>query len=225
MLQLILMAFRRKSRSAASENDTDEDLMQLYQDGDAHAFELLLRRYERKIFYFCFRFIHNRELANDLTQETFLRVIKGVDRYTPKAKFTTWLYTIARNLCIDALRHARHRRHPSLDHPFRGDPDGRTLGEKVAGRSPEGFGRTDAGEIRQRIEEAIGRLSDEQREVFVMREFQRIPFKEIARIVGVPEGTIKSRMRYALENLRLALADYAAELPDAVDPVPARSRA
>ena len=127
-------------------------------------------------------------------------------------------------VCIDALRRAKHRRHPSLDQPYGGDPDGRVLGEKVAGHSPEGYGRTDAKQIRARVEAAIGELSDEQREVFVMREFQRMPFKEIADIVGVPEGTIKSRMRYALENLRLALADYAADLPGAADPIPARSR-
>lgn len=199
--------------------------MQMYIGGDARAFEILLTRHERKIFHFCFRFVRNRELANDLTQETFLRVIKKAKSYSPKAKFTTWLYTIARNQCIDALRRASHRRHPSLDQPRRGDPEGRALGEKVAGNSPDGFGRTDASEIRDRVEQAIGKLSDEQREVFVMREFQRLPFKQIAAVVGVSEGTIKSRMRYALENLRLALADYASELPGAVDPVPARSRA
>lgn len=224
MLQLILMAFRRRRRGAASEDETDEDLMQLYQDGDARAFEILLTRHERKIYNYCYRFVRNRELANDLTQETFLRVVKSAKRYSPKARFTTWLYTIARNQSIDALRRAKHRRHPSLDQPFRGDPDGRVLGEKVAGRSPEGFGRTDAKEIRARVEAAIGELSDEQREVFVMREFQRMPFKQIAEVVGAPEGTIKSRMRYALENLRLALADYAGELPGAKDPIPARSR-
>lgn len=225
MLQLILMAFRRRRRDEASEDGTDEDLMQLYQNGNARAFEILLNRYERKIFNYCYRYVRNRELANDLTQETFLRVVKSAKRYSPKAKFTTWLYTIARNQSIDALRRAKHRRHQSLDQPRKGDPEGRTLGEKVAGHSPEGFGKTNASEIRERVEAAIGRLSDEQREVFVMREFQRMPFKEIASVVGVSEGTIKSRMRYALENLRLTLADYAAELPGAVDPVPARSRA
>lgn len=225
MLQLILMALRRARRSAASEDHTDEDLMLLYQDGDTRAFEILLTRHQNRIFNFCCRFVRNRALAADLTQEAFLRVIKSARRYRPDARFLTWLYTIARNLSIDALRHQAHRRHPSLDQPRPGSDDTRTLGEKVAGHSPEGFGRTDDGEIRGRVEDAIGQLSDEQREVFVMREFQRMQFKEIAEIVGVSEGTIKSRMRYALENLRLALADYAPEIPGAIDPVPARSRA
>ncbi|MCA9541387.1 MAG: RNA polymerase sigma factor [Myxococcales bacterium] len=218
------MALRRKRR-AAREDDPDEDLMELYSQGDARAFEILLRRHERRIFHFIFRFVHDRELANDLLQETFLRVVKGAQSYSPKARFTTWLYTIARNLSIDALRKARHRRHLSLDQPRGDEADGPTLMDRVPGKSAEGYGRTDSTEIRVRVEHAVEQLSDEQREVFLMRECMAMQFKEIAEVVGVSENTIKSRMRYALENLRLALADYAAELPGAVDPVPARSRA
>jgi RNA polymerase sigma-70 factor (ECF subfamily) len=218
MLNLLLMVFGRRRA------DTDEDLMERFRDGDAGAFEELLARHERPVFHFIFRFVHDRELASDLMQETFLRVIKGAPTYSRKAKFTTWLYTIARNQCIDALRRGRYRRAVSLDAPPAGDPDGQALIEKVAGDGEDGHVRTDAGEVRGRIEDAIARLSNEQREVFVMRELMRMPFKDIADVVGVSENTIKSRMRYALENLRLALADYAADLPGAVDPVPARNR-
>lgn len=204
---------------------SDEELMARYKEGDARAFEQLLQRHERPVFRFIFRMVKHRELANDLLQETFLRVVKNASRYSHKAKFTTWLYTIARNQCIDALRKASHRRHPSLDQPYRGDPEGRTLMEKLPGRGEDGFDRTDAHEVRGRIEDALAQLSEEQREVFVMREFQRLKFKDIAVVVGVSENTIKSRMRYALENLRLALADYATDMPSGADPVPVRSRA
>ena len=97
--------------------------------------------------------------------------------------------------------------------------------ERLPGRSDDGFERTDSAEIAARVGEAIEALSEEQREVFVMREFKRLPFKEIADVVGVSENTIKSRMRYALENLRLALADYAGDIPGGKNAVPARSRA
>lgn len=204
---------------------SDEELMTRYKEGDARAFELLLQRHEGPVFRFIFRMVKHRELANDLLQETFLRVVKNASRYSHKAKFTTWLYTIARNQCIDALRKASHRRHPSLDQPYRGDPEGRTLMEKLPGRGADGFDQTDAQEVRGRIEDALAQLSEEQREVFVMREFQRLKFKDIAVVVGVSENTIKSRMRYALENLRLALSDYAADMPSGADPVPVRSRA
>ncbi len=224
MLNLILMALRRRSASDRADH-ADEDLMDRFRTGDVQAFERLLQRHEKAIYNFIFRLVRDRELANDLLQETFLRVVKNAQGYSRKAKFTTWLYTIARNLGIDALRKARHRRHPSLDQAQGADPEGRTLMERLPGKSDDGFERTDAGELRVRIEAAIDRLSNEQREVFVMREFMQLQFKEIAAVVGVSENTIKSRMRYALENLRLALADYAEDLPGAIDPVPARSRA
>lgn len=221
MIGFILMALRR----SALHEETDEALMARYQGGDARAFELLLGRHERAIFGFIYRMIRDRELANDLLQETFLRVVKNAGGYSPKAKFTTWLYTIARNQCIDALRKASHRRHPSLDQPMGPDPEGRTLMDKLPGVSASGFERTDSTEIGTRVEQALASLSDEQREVFVMREFQQLKFNDIAQLVGVSENTIKSRMRYALENLRLALADYAEDVPGGASPVPARSRA
>ncbi len=224
MLNLILMALRRRA-APPGDDDADEVLMERFRKGDARAFERLLERHEKAVYNFIFRLVRDRELAHDLLQETFLRVVKNAKGYSPKAKFTTWLYTIARNQGIDALRRAKHRRHPSLDQAQGPDPDGRTLMDKLPGNSDDGFERTDASEIRVRVEAAIDRLSDEQREVFVMREFQQMPFKDIAGVVGVSENTIKSRMRYALENLRLDLADYADDLPNAVDPVPARSRA
>ena len=206
MLKFLLMVLGRDKGNAEV---SDEDLMERFRDGDARAFESLLERHERKIFNFIFRFVRNRELANDLLQETFLRVVKNAKRYTRKAKFTTWLYTIARNQSIDALRRQQHRRHRSLDPPSGKAADGPTLLERVPGQSPDGLERTDAHQISARISAAIDELSEEQREVFVMREVQQLKFKEIAEVIGVSENTIKSRMRYALENLRLALADYA----------------
>lgn len=221
MLGLLFMVFRKREplRSVA-----DEDLMERYQEGDARAFEELLRRHERPVYNFIYRHVRDPEKASDLLQETFLRVVKNVDRYRRKAKFTTWLYTIARNQCIDALRRAKHRRHASLDQPMGRDGEGRSLMERLPGRSEDGHVRVDAEEVKGRIEAALADLSEEQREVFLMREFQQLKFKEIAEIVGVSENTIKSRMRYALENLRLALADYAVDIPGGADPIPAGSR-
>lgn len=222
MIGLVLMVLRK--RPAGRDGDADEDLMERFAAGDTGAFEVLLKRHERGVYNFIYRLIRNREVANDLLQETFLRVVKNARRYSRKAKFTTWLYTIARNQCIDTVRKARHRDHASLDQPARHNPEGRTLMERLPGASPNGFDHADAGEMKVRIEQAIAQLSDEQREVFVMRQFMQLKFNEIAEVVGVSENTIKSRMRYALENLRLALADYAEAVPGGADPVPARSR-
>ncbi len=220
MLSMILMASRRLFRG----ENSDEELMERFRDGDTMAFEILLSRHERAIFNFIYRMIRDREKAQDLLQETFLRVIKNKQRYIPKARFTTWLYTIARNQCIDAFRKAKHRRHASLDQPYRGEPGGRSLMDKLPGKSEDALQRKEAQEITLRIEEALTHLSSEQREVFVMRQFRNLRFREIAEIVGVSENTIKSRMRYALEHLRLQLADYAAELPKS-QVIPKRSPA
>jgi RNA polymerase sigma-70 factor, ECF subfamily len=190
-------------------NETDEALMARYQRGDVRAFEVLLARHRKPVYNFILRFVSNREQAEDLLQETFLRVIKGADSYQREAKFTTWLYTIARNQCVDLSRRMKLRRMSSLDAPSHaGDEEGATLMDAVA----DGGAATDraaaGSELQTRLKSAIEQLSEEQREVFLMREFLQMQFKEIAEITGVPENTVKSRMRYALEKLRDLLEDY-----------------
>src|SRR5258708_30537622 len=100
-------------------NETaDEDLMVMYQKGEVRAFEVLLSRHRKPVYNFILRFVGDRETAEDLLQEAFMRVIKGAEAYKRQAKFTTWLYTIARNLCVDQTRRRKHRKHASLDAPM-----------------------------------------------------------------------------------------------------------
>src|SRR3954467_3952119 len=94
---------------------TDEELLAAYQQGDAEAFEALLRRHRAPLFTFLVRMLGDRERAEDLAQEAFLRVIKGAQEWEQRARFQTWLFTIARNLCVDAARRDRFRRTDSLD--------------------------------------------------------------------------------------------------------------
>lgn len=193
----------------ALERLSDEELMEAYREGNARAFEFLLRRHQRPVFNFIYRHVGVESVAEEMLQEVFLRIIKGAGSYKRTAKFTTWLYTIARNLCVDQSRRAKHRQHLSLDQPVkRGEKDGAKLGDMVANDGP-GVDRQAIGrELRQRLEQAIAELADEQREVFLMREYAGLPFKEIAEIMGCPENTVKSRMRYALERLRQQLEEY-----------------
>ena len=193
----------------APEQREDEALMSAYRQGDAEAFNVLLRRHQGPVFNFLLRHAGNRSLAEDLLQEVFLRVIRGAGSYKREAKFTTWLYTIARNLCIDASRRAKHRKASSLDQPL-GQAEGqtRTLGDTVADGGPGLDRALTSKRLQGRIEAALETLSDEQREVFLMRQQLNMPFKEIAEVIGCPENTVKSRMRYALEHLRNELADY-----------------
>jgi len=189
-------------------DEADEVLMVAYQQGDVRAFELLLTRHRRPIYNFILRYVRSRETAEDLMQEAFLRVIKGAGNYQRQAKFTTWLYTIARNLCVDQSRRAKHRKAQSLDQPMSSSADSGSLLDVIPGQDMPSDRLSVSNQLRLKMEDALGRLSEEQREVFMMREFGDMPFKEIADVVGVPENTVKSRMRYALEKLRLELDEY-----------------
>jgi RNA polymerase sigma-70 factor (ECF subfamily) len=204
---------------SALRDESDESLMARYQGGEVRAFEVLLARHRGPVYNFLYRFVNNQAAAEDLLQEVFLRVIKGADGYQRNAKFTTWVYTIARNLCVDASRRAKHRRALSLDQPLNRDDgeDSAVLGDAVADKGAAVDRQAIGHELRGRIERAVARLVDEQREVFVMREILNLPFKEIADITAVSENTVKSRMRYALEKLRDELQEYA-DLAQAVQP-------
>ena len=189
-------------------DDSDESLMLRYRDGDVRAFELLVTRHRKALFNFILRFVRDTAAAEDVTQETFLRLVKGADAYERQAKFTTWLYTIARNLCVDASRRGKHRKAASLDAPI-GDEDGSaTLLDLVADGGAAVDRQAQSRELAVRLRQAIEALPDEQREIFLLREVADLQFNEIANVVGCPENTVKSRMRYALEKLREALEEY-----------------
>ena len=191
-------------------DDSDEGLMLRYQKGDVRAFEILLTKHRKPVFNFILRYVGEKAQAEDLLQEVFLRVIKGADSYQKQAKFTTWLYTIARNLCVDNSRRGKHRKAYSLDMPMEQDgKEGGTLLDVVADKAAGTDRKVISKELHGRLHAAIGKLSEDQREVFLMREFLDMPFREIADVVGCPENTVKSRMRYALEKLREELEEYA----------------
>lgn len=195
--------------SSSRTDATDEALMIRFQSGDRSAFALLVRRHQRPLYNFALRQLRSAPGAEEIVQDAFVRVVQNAADFKHEARFSTWLYTIARNLCIDQLRKHALRRHPSLDEPKRAEEgEGPTLGEQTADGRADVERATVAGEIRERVLAAIDELPEEQREVFLMREVASLPFKEIAEIVGVPENTVKSRMRYALERLQAALSEF-----------------
>lgn len=185
---------------------SDEALLGRFNDGDAAAFEVLLERYRRPIYNFLLRSTRDPVSAQDLLQDVFLRVVQSSGNFQRQSKFSTWLYTIARNLSVDASRKRALRRHPSLDgNPREGGP---TLGDRAPNPGPAPDRRLLSKDAGERIAAAVEALPQEQREVFLMRQLQHLPFRDIAEVVGVPENTVKSRMRYALERLQAALAEY-----------------
>jgi RNA polymerase sigma-70 factor, ECF subfamily len=183
--------------------------MERYQHGDVAAFAELVSRHEKRLWNFVRRFVADAATAEDLLQEVFLRVVRSAAEWQPSAKFSTWLYTIARNLCTDNARRGAFRRADSLDQtPVPGrDDSGPHRIDKVA--SPRGNAEQAAmdREIATRVDHAVADLPVEQREVFLMREVMDMSFAEIASATGAGEPTVKSRMRYALERLRAALVE------------------
>jgi RNA polymerase sigma-70 factor, ECF subfamily len=182
---------------------TDEELLAAYQQGDPGAFESLLRRHRAPLFTFLLRMLGDRERAEDLAQETFLRIVKGAQAWEHRARFQTWLFTIARNLCVDLSRRDRFRRADSID--AEGPDGGPPMVESVPGREIDPARGAESARMRPLLQQALLALPAEQREVFILREQAGLPFREIAEMVGVNENTVKSRMRYALEGLRKAL--------------------
>lgn len=187
---------------------TDEALLARYRRGEVDAFRLLVRRHQRALYNFALRQVRTPSVAEDIVQDVFVRIVQNVETFKEESRFSTWAYTIARNLCIDHIRKRVHRKHASLDAPSDVDGEGAPLLEKIAGATP-GADRTAIGkQLQTHIRAAVEALPEDQREVFLMRQVGELPFKEIAEIVGVSENTVKSRMRYALERLQGALAEF-----------------
>ncbi len=185
---------------------TDEELMAAYKTGDPAAFRALVERHHAPVYRFCLRAIKNPEAAADAAQEVFLRVVKNAPTWEPKAKFTTWVYTIARNHCIDEARKARFRHTESLNESLSKDGDeGDQKIDRVASPLPQSDDVAHGTRLRKAVDAALATLPEEQREVFLLREVSGLAFKEIAEATGVGENTVKSRMRYALTGLKKAL--------------------
>ncbi len=184
-------------------DETDEQLMRRFQRGEARAFETLMLRHRTPIHAFLLRLTGERTRAEDLTQETFLRLVKGAAGWEPRAAVRTWLYTIARNLAADAARRQVFRATEWLDAPA---ADGERPRYAPAATGPAPDQAAEAAELRPRLEAALAALPAEQREVFLLREHAGLSFAEIAGATGVNENTVKSRMRYALLALRQRLA-------------------
>ena len=180
-----------------------------FQAGERAVFPVLVKRYQGPLYNFALRHLRNQSLAEEVVQDAFVRLVRNAADFKHEARFSTWLYTIVRNLCIDQGRKQSLRRHPSLDEAKRGDEgDGPTLGEQIADSRANVERTAVSAEIRERLMQAVDALPDDQREVFLLRELSNLPFKDIAEIVGIPENTVKSRMRYALERLQEALSEY-----------------
>jgi RNA polymerase sigma-70 factor (ECF subfamily) len=188
----------------------DEALMTLYQKGNVDAFEVIMNRHQGAVYRFVLRSVRSDERAEELTQEAFVRVIRAASRYTESARFTTFLFTIARNLCIDEARRGRAGRERSLDAPVNAaDESGETFKDRVVDEhAATGTGALSRQQFMQQLQQGLDALPEEQREVFMLRHIEGMRFVDIAEMFGISENTVKSRMRYALQTLRGYVATF-----------------
>lgn len=179
------------------DNKEDVTLAVKAQKGDNEAFAELVDRFQTRIFSFCYQFFREREIATDMAQETFVRAFRYLNKYDPKRKFSTWIYSIAKNICIDEKRKMDRNRTMSL--------------ESVSSSSvidPEpGQHLKDPSQIFQHLEdklfleEAIGELPEKYRAVIILCYFQELPYQEIAEILGLSLNLVKVRIFRAKKQL------------------------
>ena len=186
---------------------TDQEIVLLARAGREAAYRELVRRYERPVFALVYRMVRDRELAEDLAQETFVKALNAIESYRPEFKFSSWIFKIANNAAIDHLRR-RELDTLSLDgSPHAETPEAmQATALQIGARQESPLDAVEAKELGGAIEAAIGGLRPEYRSCILLRHVEGRAYEEIAEILDLPLGTVKTYIHRARNELRLALA-------------------
>jgi RNA polymerase sigma-70 factor (ECF subfamily) len=188
---------------------SDQEVVALARAGKEAAYRELLRRYERPVFSLIYRMVRDEALAEDLAQDSFVKVLNALDSYRPEYKFSSWVFKIANNVAIDQLRR-RELDTLSLD----GAPDARTRDEveatalQAVDRTETPLAELESRELGSRIEQAIAKLRPEYRSCILLRHVEGRSYEEIAEILDLPLGTVKTYIHRARHELRGYLEPY-----------------
>jgi RNA polymerase sigma-70 factor (ECF subfamily) len=183
--------------------DPDVDLVRRARAGDEGAYEELVRNHQRRTFNVAYRMLGDYDEALDLTQEVFIQAHRALGQYRGEARFGSWLLTIAVNQCRNRLKHWKRRahwRHESLSDPI--GEEGSELRRELPDAAPSSLEQLEGRQLEEMVREAMKDVDGEYREVLVLRELQDVAYEEIARILAVPVGTVKSRLHRGREQLR-----------------------
>lgn len=178
---------------------TDEQLLAEHLRGVPGAFDELVDRYFREVYGFLCRFVGNPTSAEDITQDAFVQVHLAADSFDASRSFRPWLYTIAANKARDHLRSRGRRKEHSLDATV-GDEDGPQLLDRLEGADDAASSEIDGDERAQRVRELVEQMPDHLRLVLVLGYFQQMPYAEIADVLDIPLGTVKSRLHAAVQH-------------------------
>ncbi len=188
------------NRTLTLEQDAAQDalarLVRQCMAGDQHAWSQLVAAQHRRIYAICYRFTGSATDADDLTQDVFLKLYRNLASFDlHKGTFQTWITTLARNLLVDHFRRTRlERASDSLDAPFDADENGPTLADRLADPRPSQDHHVAGLELKVRIQHALKQLSPELREAVILRDLEDMDYKDIAEVLRIPEGTVKSRI-------------------------------
>lgn len=176
---------------------TDELLVKAYRTGREEAMGELIRRYQGELFHFLLRFVNSRAAADDLFQETFLQIHISADTFDVTKRFKPWLFTIGANKARDYLRRNKRHRAVPLSASIDGE-DGTAFIDLMEADLPMPDATTADGEVRELVRGVVAELPDHLKEVLLLAYFQRLAYKEIAEMLGIPLGTVKSRLHAAV---------------------------
>ena len=190
----------------APPEDPDAAMVTAVLGGDPEAYRVLVERYERRIYHVVYGMVRSSEDAHDLAQDAFIKAFQNLHRFRLESKFYTWLCRIAMNVSIDHLRKQKHRRHSEFDDSRRGSQGGQVVRLHSAPDDPAA--NVAQSRMFKTIMDAVDTLPDDQKQVLILRELEEMPYKEIAEILGIPEGTVMSRLYYARRRLQELLADH-----------------
>lgn len=189
-------------------NCSDEDLLTRFRRGQTEAFGILVRRYERELYGYLRRYLGDSDLAEDVFQNTFLQLYTKSNQYEAGRPVRPWLYTIATHQAIDALR--RNGRHQALSldqkHDDGAEGEVHTLVDLLETRGPGPVDQAEGEERRQMVRASVDRLPEFLKQVVILAYYQGLKYREIAEVLGVPVGTVKSRLHAALVKLQEAWA-------------------
>ncbi len=189
----------------ANDRTSDAELIQAYQEGSPYAFNRLLQRYQTPLFTYLLRWVRNRTIAEDLFQETFLRVIRALPSYRDQDKFGSWLFGIAHRLCIDHFRRQQAGR--GILQPSATD-DGWQGGADPTDGTPSPQEVVERHEFSILLDLALEDMPAPAREVFLLRQHSELPFREIAALLDRPLNTVLGQMRQAVEYLRQTMEKH-----------------
>ncbi|SDK23572.1 RNA polymerase sigma factor [Natronincola ferrireducens] len=179
----------------------EDVLIDKARQGDIESFELLIKAYQQRAFNIAYRILGNLEDANDVTQEALLKVYRSIHNFKGNSSFSTWLYSIVNNVCIDFLRKNKKAKVLYIDNQYQEEGYQREIPDEI--NTPECL--FEKKEVKKMIHDAINQLNHEQRTIIVLRDIQGFSYQEIAEILNVSVGTVKSRINRGRSNLKLLI--------------------